>query len=131
MTAKYRLLVVDDEPHTPRVLKLKLETEGWEVRIARNGAEALKLLEEGPLPDALLTDMVMPVMDGKALCHAVAERYPQRPFPIFLASSLVERDVREWSAALGGIVFLEKPVSPRKIAIAIERSLARSSSGSA
>lgn len=124
MTAKYRLLVVDDEPHVPRMLKLKLEAEGWEVRIARNGAEALKLLEEGPLPDAMVTDMVMPVMDGKALCHAVAERYPERPFPIFLATSLVEREVREWSAKLGGIVFLEKPVSPRKVAAVIERSLA-------
>lgn len=124
MIAKVRLLVVDDEPHVPRMLKLKLEADGWEVMVARNGAEALNLLEAGPLPDAMITDMMMPVMDGKALCLAVAERYPERPFPIFLATSVVERDVREWSASLGGIVFLEKPVSPRKVVAAIERCLA-------
>lgn len=116
---KRKLLVVDDEPHIPRVLKIRLEPEGWEVEIARNGAEALRCLETAPLPDAMITDMRMPVMDGKALCHAVVDRFPDRPFPIFVMTSLVERDVREWVDALGGIAFLEKPVSPRKVLAAL------------
>jgi len=120
-----KILVVDDEPHVPRVLKIKLEPEGWQVDMACNGAEALAYLEaaslSGELPDALITDMMMPVMDGRALCHALVERFPDRPFPIFVMTSMVERDVREWVDALGGITFLEKPVSPRKVLLALQR----------
>lgn len=125
MNKRPRLLVVDDEPHVPRVLKIKLESEGWQVDIACNGAEALALLDaaslSNELPDALITDMMMPVMDGRALCHAIDERFPNRPFPIFVMTSLVERDVREWVETLGGITFLEKPVSPRKVLLALQR----------
>lgn len=130
MTHKRVLIVVDDEPHTPRMLKMKLETEGWDVRIARNGAEALELLKAGPTPDALITDIQMPVMDGKALCQAIAMQFPDRQFPLFVATSLVERDIREWTSKISNLGFIEKPVSPRKFTLALEHSLNSSSSDS-
>lgn len=117
---KHKVLVVDDEPHIPRILKMSLEPEGWAVVVARNGQEALACIE-AELPGVMITDLSMPIMDGKALCHEVVSRYPERPFPIIVMTSLVEREVRQWVNALGNITFLEKPVSPRKVLTALQR----------
>lgn len=117
---KRKVLVVDDEPHIPRILKMSLEPEGWAVEVARNGQEALKCIE-ADLPGVMITDLSMPIMDGKALCHEVVAKYPERPFPIIVMTSLVEREVRQWVSALGNITFLEKPVSPRKVLTALQR----------
>lgn len=117
---KRKVLVVDDEPHIPRILKMSLEPEGWQVEVARNGKEALEFIS-ADLPGVLITDLNMPIMDGKALCHEVVARFPARPFPLVVMTSLVEREVRQWVSALGGITFLEKPVSPRKVLTALQR----------
>lgn len=117
---KHKVLVVDDEPHIPRILKMSLEPEGWAVVVARNGQEALDAMG-AELPGVMITDLSMPIMDGKALCHEVVARYPERPFPIIVMTSLVEREVRQWVNALGNITFLEKPVSPRKVLTALQR----------
>jgi len=58
-----RIMVVDDEPDTVDLVKLVLETEGFEVITAYSGDECLKKLHES-LPDAVLLDIMMPEMDG-------------------------------------------------------------------
>lgn len=117
-----RLLVVDDEPHVARVLRVSLAKDGWSVEMARDGAEALQAIATSP-PDAMITDIQMPGMGGEALCRALHTSHPTRPFPIVVMTSMTARDQRDWARDLGSIEFLEKPVSPRRIAALLTQLL--------
>jgi len=119
-----RLLVVDDEPHVARVLRVSLAKDGWAIEVAHDGAEALLAIATNP-PDVMITDIQMPGMGGEALCHELHARYPTRPFPILVMTSMTARDQRDWARALGGIEFLEKPVSPRRVASLLTQMLSQ------
>ena len=62
-----RILVVDDDPSMRFLFRLILESAGYEVDEARNGVAALILLKEDVLPGLIVTDLMMPIMDGAAL----------------------------------------------------------------
>lgn len=66
----HSILLVDDEPDILTAWRLILTGEGYEVRCAGNGLEALRLLE-GWRPDLIITDWMMPLMDGRALCRHI------------------------------------------------------------
>lgn len=106
------ILIVDDEPNVRHVLKLYLERAGYAVATCSDGQEALAAIRNGA-PDALVTDIKMPVMSGKDLCLALDERMPNRAFPIFIMTSMTDREHREWTAGVNRIEFLEKPLSMR------------------
>jgi len=61
------ILIVDDDPSTRFVLRLILEREGYKILEAGNGAAALDMLRPDPLPDIVMTDLMMPVMTGVEL----------------------------------------------------------------
>jgi two-component system response regulator VicR len=72
------IMVVDDEPDTVDLVKLVLETEGFEVITAYSGKECLKQLEAS-MPDAVLLDIMMPDMDGWEVFKKIRERYENLP----------------------------------------------------
>ncbi len=119
-----RILIVDDEATVRRVMQLGLRNGGHEVAVAENGATALTQIE-AQLPEVLVTDIEMPRMNGRQLCEALAQRYPERRFPIFVLTSLAEREHRSWSATMRDMHFLEKPVSLRTLLARIEDALRR------
>ena len=79
-----------------------------------NGELALEQLQ-AEHPDALITDIEMPRMTGEELCKAIVERYPERTFPIFVATSLTALEHRRWSGSIPNLRFVEKPVSARRL----------------
>ena len=109
-----RILIVDDEPNIARVLKLMLERAGHAVSTAPDGEAGLASVLANP-PDALITDIQMPRMNGRQLVHAIHQQLPNRQFPIFVMTSMTAREERDWVRALAHIEFLEKPVSPRQL----------------
>lgn len=76
MPFPYRILVVDDEPAPRAIYALLLKSKGYEVRMAADGFEALVELRSG-LPDALISDLSMPNMNGFELLSVVRRRFPQ------------------------------------------------------
>lgn len=114
------ILIAEDEPHITRLLKRALEKEGYNIKAVHNGSKALEELAEEH-PDLLITDIAMPIMDGKKLCENISIEYPQREFPIFVISSKTEIEHREWSSKLENTVFIEKPVSIKKLLKQIEQ----------
>lgn len=108
------ILLVDDEPHVLRILRLALEKENYRVMTAYNGELALEIMEEY-IPDILISDIDMPRMDGKELCRQIDERFPKRNFLIIILTSRAERDHREWASSIPNFEFLEKPVSVRNL----------------
>ena len=117
--SKKRILLVDDEPMVLRVLRLQLERSGYAVETAGNGADALGRIRERA-PDALITDIEMPRMSGEELCKALEAEHPDRSFPVFVATSLTGSRHREWSRAINNLYFLEKPLSAKRLLMALE-----------
>ena len=114
------ILIVDDEPHMTRVLKLYLERAGYAVETSPNGQAALAAIMKHP-PDVMVTDIQMPLMTGKQLCLALEEQYPQRTFPIFVMTSMTDREHREWTQKIDHLEFLEKPLSMRTLTRALDK----------
>jgi len=111
---KRTILIVDDEAHVIRVLRLMLERSGYTVVSAADGNEALAQMA-GQLPDVMVTDIQMDGMDGRELCRTVRARYPDAPFLILVMTSRTAADERDWVRQLANIEFLEKPLSPRQL----------------
>ena len=116
------ILIVDDEPHMTRVLKLYLERAGYAVKTFQNGQTALDSILKST-PDAMVTDIQMPLMTGKELCLALEEQYPQRTFPIFVMTSMTDMEHREWTQKISNLEFLEKPLSMRALTRELDKHL--------
>ncbi len=115
-----KILIVDDEPHMLRVLKFTLERAGYRVATECDGQAGLEhVLADAP--DALVSDIRMPRMDGRELVQAIHRQMPDRRFPILVMSSLTGREERDWVQAIGNVDFLEKPVSPRQLIARLAR----------
>jgi DNA-binding response OmpR family regulator len=108
------ILIVDDEPHVIRVVRLALERSGYLVDSAANGKQALEYLEVQH-PDLMITDIDMPQMNGKDLCLEINSSLPDRTFKIFVLTARAELEHREWASAIPGLEFMEKPVSIRRL----------------
>jgi CheY-like chemotaxis protein len=117
-----RVLIVDDEPHVIRVLNLALSRIGVAVDEAYNGINALEYLESHK-PDAVITDIDMPRMDGRTLCNKIVELFPDRDFPIFIMTARAELEHRDWSRNIPNLTFMEKPLSIRKLIKAMNEQL--------
>ena len=117
------ILLVDDEPHVLRVLRMSLEREGYSVRQADDGEEALEKIRETP-PDLLITDIDMPRMTGKELCLAITREIPERSFPVYVLTSRAENEHREWSGELPNLQFIEKPASIHQLLTNLKRDFA-------
>ena len=111
---KKSILLVDDEPHIVRLMKMQLEREGYAVDSACNGEQALEKLQQR-MPDVMITDIQMPRMDGKALCQHILADEKNPPPLMLIATSRTELEHREWSRTYPQISFLEKPISIRKL----------------
>ena len=113
------ILVVDDQPHILRVLKMGLQKQGYAVTTARNGVEALNILGNQKF-DAMATDVDMPRMDGLTLCEKIADEMDIDHMKIFVVTAKTEQQVREWAASHASVVFLEKPLSLRTLYAKLE-----------
>jgi DNA-binding response OmpR family regulator len=118
-----RILIVDDEPHMLRVLKLYLERAGYAVEIAPNGQFALNSILKRA-PDVMVTDIQMPIMIGQQLCLTLEEQLPERTFPIFVMTSMTDREHREWTHKINNLDFLEKPLSMRALTHKLDKYFA-------
>jgi signal transduction histidine kinase len=107
-----KILIAEDNEDSRLVLRKLLESNGNTVTIASNGEEALKNARED-LPDMIISDIMMPVMDGFSFCFEVKhdEDLKDIPFIFYTATYTDQRDER-LAIALGASRFLIKPVEP-------------------
>ncbi|MEX6723360.1 ATP-binding protein [Parapedomonas caeni] len=117
------VLLVEDEAMVRAVAKRALERKGYEVLTATNGEEALELLEARAEPvDLLISDVVMPTMDGPTLVGHARQRYPD--LRIIFISGYAEEQLRR-SIDVPDVAFLPKPFSVQQLAEAVREALAR------
>ena len=109
-----RVLIADDEPHVVRLLTRALEGAGYDVESVCNGKQAFERVCESP-PDILITDIEMPHMNGRELCLQIDEEIPDREFLTLVISSAASVDHRNWSRDMPNTMFVEKPISIKKL----------------
>lgn len=114
-----KILIADDEPHIIRILKLTLEKSGYHVDSVTNGKAALEKIQQQH-PDVLISDIQMPHMTGEELCKKINNEIPERKFLIIVSSSRTETEHREWAQEISNLIFMEKPLSTRKLLSILE-----------
>jgi CheY-like chemotaxis protein len=114
-----RVLIVEDEDTISQVVADALTLEGYEVRRASNGREALKLLRDW-LPRLILLDLMMPVMDGRAFRAAQRQLAGDAAnVPVIVLSGA--REVRARADELGAVEALSKPFDLNQVIAAVGR----------
>ncbi|MBV9654090.1 MAG: response regulator [Acetobacteraceae bacterium] len=88
------VLIVEDEFAIADLLEMSLTDEGYRVVRAANGRQGLERLAETPRPDLVISDFMMPVLDGAGLVQAIRQNADQRDLPIIIMSSMPEANVR-------------------------------------
>ncbi len=116
-----RVLVVDDEENQRRGLTSLITAWGYEVRNAEHGAAALAMLEEWPA-QLLVTDMMMPVLDGPGLLKKLKEQ-EQPPVAIVVTAFGSLETALNTIHELGAFWFLEKPIDTQALRLLLERAL--------
>jgi len=114
------VLVVDDDPDILEALSEILEAEGFEIRRARNGKEALERLEPDP-PQLILLDLMMPVMDGWEFAQRMRQRPSVAHIPIIVLSA--DRNVGSKASDIGAVGHLAKPFELNDLLEMVRRSL--------
>jgi two-component system, cell cycle response regulator len=104
-----RVLVAEDDPMLRRILKTWLESWGYQVTIAEDGAKAWKMLQAEPAPQLLILDWMMPSMDGLELCRMVREREKSPYQYILLVTAKDDKQDLVRGLEAGADDYLSKP----------------------
>jgi len=115
------ILVVDDEESICQSLRGILSDEGYEVRTAGSGEDALKAIEED-VPDLVLLDIWLPGMDGLEALKIIKAETPQVPVIMMSGHGTIETAVK--ATKLGAFDFIEKPISLEKVVLLVNHALA-------
>jgi DNA-binding response OmpR family regulator len=117
-----RVLAVDDELNTLKLIRKALESHGLEVATAANGAECLLAIQER-LPDLVILDVMMPVLDGLQTMRALRENPATRHLPVIMLTARREdQDItRGWMSGVD--LYLTKPFEIKDLLTAVDRVL--------
>lgn len=118
---RWKILVVDDDPHIRDVVLYALEKSNMEVRCAEDGKEALELFEK-MAPSLIVLDVMMPEIDGLEVCREVRKKSAT---PILFLSSRDEEVDRVVGLEIGGDDYVTKPFSPRELVARVNSILKR------
>ena len=123
---KTKILLVEDNPATMEVMQQELEVLGYDVAIAKDGAEAVEMAGS-ELPDLIIMDMLMPKMDGSEATSRIRKNPKTQAIPILAATAKALPEDRDICLASGCDDYIAKPFSYRELHAAIEKLLKRQS----
>lgn len=104
------ILVVEDTPSVLEMIDVTLRFKGYTVVTARNGEEALERIKQ-EMPALLITDILMPRMDGFSLAYNIRNNPETRALPIiFISATFLTQEDKSFAHSLGAIRYIEKPI---------------------
>lgn len=121
---KQKILLVDDKGEFRKLMTIFL-SNNYEVETAENGLSALSKLQSGYLPDIIITDLMMPEIDGRTLVSQLKASGAFRHIPIIVLSSIAKSEEKILMLKTGADDYLSKPFNPDELEIRIENSLMR------
>ncbi len=122
--AQERILVVDDDTNICELLRLYLEKDGYEVMIANNGGDAVKMFQDLS-PDLMLLDIMLPVLDGWQVCREV-RKFSDKP--IIMLTAKGETFDKVLGFELGADDYVVKPFDAKEVMARVKAVLRRSGS---
>jgi DNA-binding response OmpR family regulator len=120
-----KILLVDDDLDTLKLVGLMLERQGYEVHAASSGSQALGILEK-TMPDMILLDIMMPEMDGYEVARRVRANPRTADIPIIMFTAKGQVDDKVMGFEVGADDYLTKPTQPRELIAHIKAVLSRS-----
>ncbi len=121
-TNQHEILIVDDNPENLRVLSAVLEEEGYQVRAATNGRQALETIEASQ-PDLLLLDVHLPEMNGLEVCRTIRRDPRHDQMPVLFLSALGDSFNKLQGFHAGGIDYMTKPFDADEVIIRVKTHL--------
>lgn len=121
-----RILVVEDNPNSKRLICYTLEQEGYQVLNASNGVEGLRMAREENL-DLLVLDVMLPGLDGFELCHRLRTDPQTARLPILMLSAKAQDADVSVGLRMGADDYLTKPADPAEIVKRVAKLLAKRS----
>jgi DNA-binding response OmpR family regulator len=118
-----KILVADDEPNILAALEFLLQRNGFAVTLARNGEEALQLVESES-PDLVLLDVMMPVRSGYEVCRRIRERAEWNHIKVVMLSAKGRDAEVNKGIAMGADLYITKPFSTRDLVDKVKALLA-------
>lgn len=117
------ILIVEDVPNVQELLEVTLRFKGYPVITANNGLEALeKIAHERPA--LIITDILMPKMDGYALAHNLRKNPLTSAIPlIFVSATYITAEDKRFALSLGGVRFIEKPIDTEDFLLTVAEIL--------
>ncbi len=119
-----KILVVDDDVDTLRLVGIMLERQGYEILAAENGRRALEIATQEK-PDLILLDVMMPDIDGFEIAHRIRDNEVIGDTPIIMFTAKVQVGDKVTGLEAGADVYLTKPTQPRELFAQVKVLLAR------
>lgn len=119
-----KVLIAEDEPNIVASLEFLLQKSGYEVRVARDGEEALRLVD-GFRPDVMLLDVMMPVRNGFEVCRKIRENPTLARIKIVMLTARGSDVERDKGLALGADAYMTKPFSTKELLAKVEELVPR------
>lgn len=117
------ILIVEDNDHVRELLEVTLRFKGYPVLAAKNGEEAVNFIKQEH-PALIITDILMPKMDGYTLVHLLRKDAATRQIPvIFISATYVTQDDKMFALSLGAVRFIEKPIDTENLLLTIAEIL--------
>ncbi len=117
-----KILVVDDEPDIVELIAFNLEAEGYAVITATSGLEALNRAR-AILPDLIVLDVMLPELDGLAVCEILRRLPSTAPIPIIILTAWKGELSRMIGLQAGAEEYMTKPFSPRDLVVRVNQTL--------
>jgi len=122
---KQQILVVDDYPPILMSIKIVLERKGYTIFTATDGEQALQVMEEKARPDLILSDIMMPQMDGYTLYKAVRARPEWASIPFVFMTAKMGQECKSRAKNLGVDDYIVKPFAFQELMAVIRAWLER------
>ncbi len=107
-----KVLIVDDEPTNLKILVETLRKDNYKIIVSTNGPDAIKLASSDEPPDIVLTDIMMPHMDGYEVCRRLKDDPKTRDIPLIFITAIGEEENEYQGFVLGGVDYITKPFRP-------------------
>jgi len=114
------ILIIDDDVHIRRILEIKFKLGGYHTLSAKNGEEGLEIINNQK-PDAVISDLNMPRLNGDKLCRLTDPIKKERPFLTIIITARINPVEQQWISEMTDTMFMEKPFSPSKVVDAIDQ----------
>ncbi len=120
---KQRILIVDDTPANIALLGQSLQNK-YEILVATNGLDAIRMAQKTPHPDLILLDIMMPGLDGYEVCEQLKKSLLTSKIPVIFVTAMGEYENEARGFEVGGVDYITKPISPVIVRARVQTHLA-------